>query len=208
MEYLDPIFVSYYTIDTPYEQVIKKYLLPSLEKWNLKHHLQAVLDLGSWQANTSFKASFILEMLNTYKRPVVFLDADASIEEYPNLFFEIDNDRDLAIAMLDWNLQWRGKPGNKFELLSGTIMFNYNHKVLNLVKEWNRQCATQTGTWEQKILQRVIDETPNLKLYLLPKEYFAIVLYNGQVPKYISKPVIIHHQASRLYKNRLKRRPQ
>ena len=57
------IYVSYATINTPYVKVIEKYLLPTLQKFNLTYDVTYPEHMGSWQKNTQYKATFLKEML-------------------------------------------------------------------------------------------------------------------------------------------------
>jgi len=97
------IIISYGTKNTPYEYVIKDYLLKSLKHHDIKYHIEYPKDLGSWQANTHYKAEFILKCLNEFKESVIFLDSDATVLKTPVLFDEIDkSDADIALHFLDW----------------------------------------------------------------------------------------------------------
>jgi len=197
------IFVSYYTKHTPYEIVINRHLLPSLKKWNLSYHIEGIDSLGNWYNNTAFKAKFILAMLEKYKHDVCFLDADAEIWKYPDLLFNIPNDYNIACHRLDWYKFWRNQDGNpKRELLSGTLVFKYNKKAIELAKKYIEVCSENTGKWEQRILQEIIESDSSYKVYDLPISYCAIKKRNGCIPKYIKDPVIVHYQASRQYKNK------
>lgn len=194
------IFVSYYTKNTPYEKIMKTHLLPSLQKFNLAHDIKGIEDLGNWSANTSYKAKFLLKMLKKHKQSIVFIDADATIEKFPKLFFEIPPKYDIAVHYLDWNLQWRKKPGTKRELLSGTMLFRYNKKVLKLVETYIKECEKFPKIWEQKLLQRLVRHNLQLEIYELPAEYCCVILHSGAIPSYVKNPIIVHHQASRKYK--------
>jgi len=196
------IFVSYYTKNTPYEEVMKTHLLPTLEQYCLPHDIIEVPDLGNWSANTSYKATFLLDMLLKWKQDIVFLDADATIEQMPVLFDEIPNEYDMAVHYLDWYLQWRGHPGNKKELLSGTMMMRYNDNIITLLKEFIVTCKKHPNIWEQRILQGVLRMNKHIKVYKLPAEYCVVIKFNGSIPKYIKTPVIVHHQVSRQYKHK------
>ena len=81
--------ISYYTKNTPYEEVANTHLIPSLKKWNLSYEVEAINDLGDWQKNTGYKSQFVLKMLNKHKNNVCFLDCDATIEQYPTKLFNI-----------------------------------------------------------------------------------------------------------------------
>jgi len=198
------IYISYYTKSTPYQAVMEKYLLPSLKKFNLCHDIETVEDLGNWQKNTSYKAQFVLQKLLQHKKTVIFIDADATIEQYPSLFTEIPPEYDIAVHYQDWWKQWRNKDcGKRFDLLSGTIMFRYNEKALSLVRKWVERTKTSTK-WEQKVLQEITEQDKEIKIYKLPVEYCTVIMHDGSIPKYIKKEdvVILHHQASRKLKNR------
>ena len=98
------IFTSFYTKNTPYEIVIHKYLVPSLIKYDLKHDIVGIDDLGNWNANAGYKPVLIKEMLLKYKEDICFLDADAKILQYPELLFNIPIQYDFAVHFLDWYL--------------------------------------------------------------------------------------------------------
>jgi len=201
------LYISYYTKNTPYEEVIKSHLLPSLKRWNLNYDIEAIKDLGTWQKNTHYKATFIKKMLLKHKQSIVFLDADATIENYPALFTILESyypEIDISLHYLDWYLFWRKQSGQKKkEALSGTLYLNYNKKVLQFLDEWIAENKKNTS-WEQKNMQWVLRNwKKELKIYNLPPEYCCIVLPDGQIPNYYikEKPVILHHQVSRKYKH-------
>lgn len=196
------IFISYYTTGV-YEKVANEYLLPSLKKHSLPFDVEKVLDLGNWWLNTAYKPTYILKMLEKHKKDVVFVDADATILQFPVLFYEIPKEYDIAVHYLDWYKFWHNKEdGKRFDLLSGTMLFSYNEKVLDLTKEYIKECQAIKNSLEQRILQEIIEKDKTLKVYNLPPSYTAIIKPNGTVPEYIRKPIILHHQASRQYRNK------
>jgi len=191
--------VSYVTKKTPYVQVLEEMLLPSLKKYNLDYHIEYIDSLGNWQNNTSYKGRFMYDMLNLHKQDICFLDADAEIIRYPHLLFKIPDDCAMACHYLDWWLFWKGKKnGDKRELLSGTMIFKYNEQGLELAKKYMEATKNNDRMWEQKVLQKVIDEN-NFKVFELPIQYCTIKKVHG-VPGYITEPIIVHNQVSRKYK--------
>lgn len=198
------IIISYATIDTPYEEVIKSTLIPSLEKFDLDYDISYVKDLGSWQLNTGYKSTFIKEMLLKHKQSVCFLDSDASIVEYPELLYQLSSGVDISYHNFNWWKHWRGVDNDfsRMHLLSGTICFSYNPKVLSLIDEWIEKVVENPNVWEQKVLEEIVNSKTNLGICHLPAEYCCVVMHDNSIPKYINKPVIVHHQASRKYKNR------
>ena len=198
------IFVSYCTAGV-YEKVLREYLLPSLKKWCVEYQIIRINDLGSWQVNTGYKCKLIKKMLVKHNQDICFLDADATIELYPELLFKIPEEYDIAIHMLDWQRFWHNKENQEqYELLSGTMVVKYNKTTLKLLDEWIQQVEIQKTVKEQKVLEKIVLNNPKYNIYNLPVSYCAIKKFDGSIPEYIGKPIIIHHQISRKYKNRIK----
>jgi len=198
------IYTAYYTKDTRYEVIAKEQLIPSLKRWDLSYRVERIPSLGDWYKNTNYKISHVLKMLKRFKQPIVMLDVDVTIEKYPILFDEIDNSYDIGFHYLDWFLQWRGYEGDRKELLSGTMWFNYNPKVLQLLEEIKAEICKYPEIWEQKTIQKVIESHDDLKIFELPYEYASVVMHNNKVPEHVSMEgvVILHHQASRKDKSK------
>ena len=191
------IYISYYT-EGIYEEVMNKYLLPSLKKWKLKYDIQCLPSLGSWSPNVALKPKFILDMLNKHNEDIVFLDADATIESFPDLFATLSANINVAAHYLDWKT-WYGK-GNKKELLTGTLFLQNTPAVKRLCEEWY-ETAKKTNRWEQAVLADILKTKPNIKVYELPLSYCYIKSRPGnKQPLVLLNPVILHHQCSRKYK--------
>lgn len=194
---------SFYTEDTPYKDVVEKYLLPSVEKFKDKFETKILVaqNYHHWKKNVSQKPLMILNLLNDNKDCIVFTDADSTIERYPQLFHEIPDDYDIAFHTLDWNSWYRNKSNVK-ELLSGTMFFRNRQIIKDLCAEWYDK-AQDGNCWEQKILENIISKYP-LKIYPLPIEYIYIdTLPRGGKPYIQCDNVVIrHHQISRILKHR------
>jgi len=194
------IYVSFATKNTPYEEVIGKYLIPSFKRWNLRYDIDYIEDRGSWAKNISYKPIFINKMLRKHKEPIVSLDADASIEQFPELFGRFSADINVGAHYLDWK-SWYGK-GNRKELLGGTLYFNYSTKVLNMVKKWIN-IQKNKPAMPQRVLEYVLKENPDINVYELPLSYCYIKTRPGnKQPLVLLNPIILHHQLSRKYKRR------
>lgn len=188
--------VGYYTIDTPYEDEAKN-LLRSLDKLRINHDIIGVKTLGNWQANTRFKAKFMLDMLIKWpKHNLLYVDADAMIHRPLDLFKNYNCD--IAVRWQDF--RWR-----KNECLSGTIYMENNNRTKRLCQLWrdiNIKEGNQTNRMEQWNLDTVINQMkadPNFTYKNLPPEYtFIFDIMKGIYPD--AKPVIEHFQASRRFK--------
>lgn len=196
------IFVSYYTKNTPYENIMMTHLKKSLDEFKLPYVISSIDDRGSWAKNTAYKSTFIKDMLLKYKQMICFLDADAKIIRFPKLLFELPQDIDLAYHHFNWYKHWRNEENNvsKIELLSGTMLWNYNDKVLKLLDTWIQKVNENVNKWEQKVLEEIVYARNDLNIYNLPAEYCCVLMQDYSVPKYIKTPIIVHCQASRKYK--------
>jgi hypothetical protein len=196
--------ISFYTLNTPYEKVFYEYLWPTIHKFKLDWVTTGYHSENSWNKNTSLKPGFILNSFQTNYNPelnrFVFLDADATIEQYPQLFHEIPEEYDIACHYLDWST-WYPNGQHKKELLSGTMYLRDSKAVRELVTEWDKRAKASTR-WEQNILQELLLERPEIKVYDLPLQYCYIkTLPSGHAPLVQCDNIVItHHQVSRIYK--------
>lgn len=188
------IVVSYYTEDTPYKAQAMR-LAASLERFGLPWHIEAVPNLGSWQKNTHHKATFLLQMKAKFAgKAIIFLDADAEIKRYPELFGKLKCD--IGVCYRDYALfPCRSKRHGK-ELLSGTLFIANNMKIHKLLERWI-EINDSTTRWEQLNLVEALEEkSKHLKITEIPPSYCTIFDWM----RGIKDPVIIQHQASRKYK--------
>ncbi len=190
------VFVSFFSKNSPYEQIIESYLIPSLKKWNLSYDIDAFKDKGSWIKNVQHKPQFIKNMLLKHRCPIVSLDADAVIEKNPILFKKLKG-IDYACHFYDWGL-WYNKPGRE-EMLGGTQFFNYNNKILKLVDNWLEEQKKNT-IWAQKVLEKLLKKDRKIKIYRLPIEYCFIK--TDKHPEIRKNAVIFHNQLSRRWRNK------
>ena len=193
------VIVSYYTINTPYEQEALK-LKASLTKLNVPYDIVGVKNLGNWQANTRFKAKFMQDMLIKHKgKSVVWVDSDAVIHSYPKLFDTYDCD--VAVRWQDFS--WR-----KNECLSGTIYLANNPMTLELCRRWEGENVAEgpgAKTFEQWNLGKAIEDMRRegkIKDENLPPEYTMIFDSMRKMYPNIT-PVIEHFQASRKLRNKV-----
>ena len=202
------IICSYFTLGTPYQEVAHKYLMHSLSAIKDREFLSdicAVPNKGNWQANTSYKPEFILQMLKKHKGlNIIFLDADAEVLRYPDLFEKIPHDCHVAAHLLDRVKWYKHEIGERKELLSGTLFIRNSPLGHAIINEWAHICKLYPHLWEQALLQRVLIEM-EVKLYELPLEYAYInSLPNGDKPHVgCEDPIVVHHQVSRQLKNKV-----
>jgi len=179
------VVVAYYTKNTFYEDIIKV-LENSLISLSIPYDIVGVENLGSWDKNTHYKPTFILSMLEKYNpKSVVYVDADAVFNKYPELFEKLDCD--IAIHCLDISKYQKNRKIK--ELLSGTIFFKNSPKAINILTRWKDDCRNHPSVWDSKLLTTIVGDA----YFNLPPEYCTIFDTMSDV----KDPVITHFQASR-----------
>lgn len=182
------IVCAYYTINTGYAEEIKN-LEASLKKHNLPYELVGIPNQGGFQANTHYKAYFIKQMMfRHFPKDILYLDADARVQQYPVLFDTFKGD--VGVFYLD-------KYGH--DLISSTLYFANNAKAMEVIERWIAYQFDYPLIWDQKVLQYVIDQSTDLNLNLvqLPPNYCQIF----DLMQEFGNPVIEQFQASRRFRD-------
>ena len=178
--------VAYYTIDTLYEQQSER-LRASCDKLKIPCHIVGIKNQGTWLKNTGYKPTFILNMLKFFPTcNIIYIDVDAEFKKYPILFETFEGD--IGVYVFDRREYTRSKGGT--EVLSGTIFLRNNDKVFNKIEQWEAYHKMHIAQWDQKSLEYVLDGD----FTKLPGEYCKIF----DRMSFITDPVIVHYQASRL----------
>ncbi len=192
----DPIYVTYYTPD--YWNHAKLWKL-SADRWGLDYHRHQIKDLGSWQKNTHYKPTFLLECLERWPdRPVVWVDVDAVFQQRPD-FSEYSCSGDVA-----WHTYTLS--GGYREALSGTVFLNedMDRGTSDFLREWIRLCRESPDVYDQKLMEKAgdvvfdgVDVRTDLPAELcFIHDLFRKPFYLNSHPN-VGDPVIEHFQASR-----------
>lgn len=178
-----PVVCAFYTYDTPYEEIVRN-LEDSLISLGLRYHLQGYQSRGCWVANCGIKPEFLLDCLNQFDEPILYVDADSIVRREP----EIDCDESIA-------LYYKKHKNGSRELLSGTIYLKPDAK--NLVNLWIQEQNKHKDRWDQKTLDAVINRE-NIKVHVLPQGYTKI--YDNDWEEEPGLVYVEHYQASRKHK--------
>ncbi len=144
-------------------------------------------------------------MLEKHKENIVFIDCDAEVLEYPDLFERIPDSFLFAAHRLNRYLWYNIKGGEQFELQSGTLFIRNCLESKRIVSEWAMTCKLIPDIWEQKVLDTVLKKN-SIDVFELPIEYCWIkTMPNGSQP--LVKPngniVVQHNQVSRDLRNKV-----
>jgi hypothetical protein len=187
-----PLVISYATVhrgeadEDNYEEELKE-LTRSVKNHGLEIYSEIIdpTDEG-WIGNCRMKGNFVLKCMEMFRRPLLWLDADARLISAPVLF---DNpDFDFAVRF------------NYTNIWSGTIYLSPALATVKLVKNWAELCDTTPGVWDQKLLTRAYNETAEEDrpiTHHLPHGYCHI---EGRPVRSDSPLVIFQGQASRRLK--------
>ena len=107
----------------------------------------------------------------------------------PRLFKELEE------SLCDFAVHYLKTSYNPYELVSSCMYFANNDKVMKLLDDWI-ELNSSNLIWEQRNLQKLLENRPDLAMFELPIEYCAIQgleEYTGE----IKNPVIKQYQASR-----------
>ena len=149
------------------------------------NYIKEVAELGNWDANTHYKPTFIKECLQKFQTDLLYVDADARFDKYPELIHTIESD----VAYYRGDVWGHGN----VETLSGTLYFKYNGRVLALLDRWIAMCESSPNAFDQALFAEALS-CSNTSIQILPVEYCAIF----DAPAIKQEDVVIRHlQASR-----------
>lgn len=179
------IIIGYYTTDSVYQdsyELLEKSLVRIGHRFDYK-----AIPPADWKSVTDLKPRVVLEKLQQYQEPVLYLDADAFVHENLDKYFE-DKNCDIAVNFLK-------KKSGEEELLSGTVYFDYNDKVLQLVQLWIKTGLDNPELNDQQSLQKTVSEYEGeLSVFRLSSAFTYI--FDWKYPD-VETPIIEHMQASR-----------
>jgi len=175
--------VSYYT--PPYRDDALR-LIASLDGWGIAHEITPLPSQGSWIANCGHKSRFMADCREAHAGPIVWLDADAEVVQYPTAFDVLDG-VDIAVHL---------RHGT--ELLSGTLYLGDTDRARQLLRRWVLACEQNPHEFDQRCLHKAMGSVPGLVVHHLPAAYTCIFDASDMLKQ--GDPVILHHQASRRLK--------
>lgn len=198
--------VSWYTLNTPYKEVLDTHLLPSLAKLEIPFKIYPMDKKDNWRENTNLKSLVIEKAMEEIESDILVVDADCKINCYPTLLDKIPKEFDAGLFHLDW-AEWYGHTQGKKELCSGTIFLRNRVATKKLINDWKTLTQRNNNKLvDQRFLELALKMNKNLKIYDLPITYCWITsLPDGSEPK-IDKPenvVIEQYQASRTLRGKV-----
>jgi hypothetical protein len=151
------LFVSYYSDIPPntfYSDSAKK-LKEKIQELGGRLHIEQLPNLGSYAMNCLRKPKYILECLNKFQEPVIWIDADSLIHSLPT---EMD-DLDVDVACVE---KANGCPE------SALIYFNNTEGSRSFINSWLTGCAVDAPELDHPVLKDLWYGQPKEKRKSLP----------------------------------------
>ncbi len=193
-----PLVISFYTVDTPYEDEVK-HLISSCEEFGIEYKIEGIPSSGSWEMNCAFKPLFILQKLEELKRPLLWVDADGVFMRKMEAVEAFSSD--LGVRMYDCPDDHRSR------IVSATIFINATDAAKNVVKLWAEECLhllqdkeRKEEVWDQDALRRVLFTKKHGANFQSLPVFYGKIDGHFQDEKECSSPIIMQNQASRRYK--------
>lgn len=132
---MHPLIVSYFTPGTAYEAHAKK-LRASADRLKLEHRIEARPARPTWVENCAQKALFIQEIRQEVDRPILWIDADATLNRRVH---ELENcTADIAIVKR-----------HGWSFYGGQIFFGSGEGADRIVNLWADYCRNWPNIWDQ-----------------------------------------------------------
>jgi hypothetical protein len=141
---MNTMFVSYYSDTSPstfYKDSGLK-LKKRIEILGGKIYLQELMSLGNYAANCLRKPKFILDCLQKFNQPIIWIDADSVVNSLP---IELDNISEDVACVVKAN----GCPE------SALIYFNNTEKSKQFINSWIAGCSVTLPELDHPVLKEL-----------------------------------------------------
>jgi hypothetical protein len=186
-----PVFVSFFTPNGKYPELAEK-LKASLDKFELNCDVMELPQFPSWQEAVAYKPQFILGMLEFHKRPVVWMDIDTEVWQFPELLF---GPHDFAVynwaVDTDHHLDGRLER-DKMLCSSGVVKFGWTNGAYNLLRRWQERMVGRESADDPE-LDWVYNEGADVNPLWLPKTYNRMDKHTHHWSSIPADEVVINH---------------
>ncbi len=155
-----PTIISFYTDDWEYPSHAAR-LKIECDQIGLYSRIEKLESQGGYLENCSMKPDYIFKCLTEEKRPVLWIDVDASILKLPDYF--VDLNADISAKRMP---SWRNRIWHV-----GTLWFNYNQKTLDYVKKWSEIPKNWSDELNFDLLYK---EDSTINIVDMPATYFRM----------------------------------
>ena len=193
-----PLVVSFYTKNTPYEKEAEAFIA-TCKTHGIEFEVEALDSRGSWDLNCALKPRFLLKKLKEKKRPLLWVDIDGRFLR-PLEAYNWDH-YDLSLRV---NAHLPEDDPSVF--YSATLYCSYESPTVHLIEDWMGQCEEDLSKsdrtveiWDQQVLQNVLSRHQKVRFQPLPWKFAKVFDTDSSILS-SEETIIEHTQASRRLK--------
>jgi len=189
-----PLVISFFTAGTPYELEAQR-LRQSCTELNIEHVIDAQPSGGTWARNCAMKGPFVCAQLEQLRRPVLWIDADATVMRPLDCLAELRCDLACYVRWPAPN-QPPGLDSSYMPFMSGTVYFAFSPGGRRAAQLWATYCRAYSTLLDQECLALAWwDLRRELSFHLLPQGFCKV--FDQAWLESSHDTYILHHQASR-----------
>ena len=161
---MKPVIISFYTPEWKYPYYAEK-LKSDSDRLNIPYHIIEKPSQKDYVANCNMKPKFILDSILELKQPVIWMDVDGTINNFPSEL--------LSDEMLDYDIAGFQSIRDQTRIHVATLWFNYNPRVIELLTTWYESSIRflDDGAFQTTLRQY----ENSVKIKVLSKKYFTIL---------------------------------
>lgn len=141
---METLFISYYSDIPPsiFYKTSAFNLKKRIEELGGKIYIEELENLGNYGKNCLRKPKFILDCINKFDKPIIWIDADSLVKELPTEM----NNLNVDVACIE-------KPNGCPE--SALIFFNNTQKSKEFIQRWIDGCSVDECELDHPVLKQI-----------------------------------------------------
>ena len=167
-------------------------LRASCVEHGVPHRLE-LITASDYQRAVNSAVGFMLEMLDRHRGPIVYVDADFVVKQYPTLF---DNPESVDFMIYNWyadpeNTWYRDIDRSLLLSSGGVVYWNHTPAAMRLLKEWRAISEANPRCAADQLLDRIFNEGRHdrrLKHAWLPRSYMRVAPYFPETAPVLDHP--------------------
>lgn len=128
-----------------------KRFISNCKEFDIDYHVEELKGKGDYFKNCRMKPGFILDCMNKFNMPLLWLDIDTIIKTNPIL---------NGLSNIDFGAIRHTNPRGKFPIFAHCLFFNDTQDSLKLLNVWKKRCEQVAGkhVGDHSILSKLIKD--------------------------------------------------
>lgn len=147
---------------TYYTDCYKKFKA-DCDKFSVDYDIKKLEGHGNYYKNTRMKPQFILDAINKFKMPVMWMDIDTKLKSKP-----VIPRGDFDICCVRHSIK-----NQPYLFYAHLLYFRYNDEVVSFLKDWVKKCkeCKNEKAGDHSLLFKVLKNHSNLKIKYIEKPF-------------------------------------